>query len=77
MANGKQSRCANGEITAKAKPGHLVIEALLAQAVLRGMKSGDGVAETSQIPRTVDLQLGVLAEQSVHTDPSQIEGVCV
>ena len=75
MANGKQSRCANGEITAKAKPGHLVIEALLAQAVLRGMKSG--VAETSQIPGTVDLQLGVLAEQSVHTDPSQIEGVCV
>ncbi len=77
MANGKQSQCVSGEIVAKAKPGHMVIEALLAQAVLRGMKSGDGVAETSQIHETVDLQLGVIAEQSVHTDPSQIEGVCV
>jgi hypothetical protein len=75
MANEKPIRCARAAVLPKVRPGHRVIEEMLAKAVLRGMNAGDGVSETSQIPGTVDLQLGILAEQSVHTDLSQIEGV--
>lgn len=77
MANGKPSRCASGEAMPKAKPGHRLIEELLAKAVLRRINAGHGVADISQISETSDLQLGEMPEQSVHTDPSQIEGVCV
>lgn len=77
MANEKPIRCASAAVLPKVRPGHRVIEEMLAKAVLRGMHVGEGVADISQIGETSDLQLGVMPKQSVHTDPSQIEGVCV
>ena len=77
MANKELDRYLTANPIGKAKPAHRLIEELLAKAVLRGMTGGRAVADTSQICEKDGLQLGEMTKQSVHTDPSQIEGVCV
>lgn len=75
MANEKPIRCASAAVLPKVRPGHRVIEEMLAKAVLRGMNVGDGVADISQIGETSDLQLGVIPKQSNGMDSSTPKGL--
>lgn len=77
MANKELDQYLTDNPIGKAKPAHRLIEELLAKAVLRGINDERAVADNSQIREKDGLQLGKMTKQSVHTDPSQIEGVCV
>jgi hypothetical protein len=77
MANKELDRYLTDNPIGKTKPAHRLIEELLAKAVVRGMNDGKAVADNSQNSEKGGLQLGEMTKQSVHTDPSQIEGVFV